>query len=236
MRFMTLTEMLTELRGETGISQNVAHGVASLEPQKALIRRVQEDLYLAHDWPHLRTEKIKTVPAGDRYAEIPTTFDPTGIESVWTKSSTGKWVPVAYGIGPIEYNLYSSDDGDQNFPVQRWATYYQSEDDVSTNMFEVWPIPNEDAQIMFRGRRALLPLDADDKTSTLDGPLIVLFAAAEILARQKAEDAGLKLQKALDRLRWLEKRYGNKDNRMANLAGGTPQRQLRPGIDYMTRR
>jgi hypothetical protein len=233
---MTLTEMVAELRAETGISQNVAHGVASLEPQKALLRRVQEDLYLAHDWPHLKTEATKSLDAGTRYAELPTTFDLTGIESVWTKDTTDDWVPVGYGISPLDYNDYDPDADEREFPIRRWQAYYQATDDVSTNMFEVWPLPLEDAVLLFKGRRAILPLTTDDKTSTLDGPLIVLMAAAEILARQKAEDAGLKLQKGLDRLKWLKARQRGGDTRTINMSGASAPRPLRPGIDYMPRR
>lgn len=237
MRFMTLAEMVDELRAETGVSQNAAHGLASRTPQEQLLRRVQEDLYLAHDWPHMKTERSKDVPEGARYLELPDTFEFSGLDAIYATDAAGKWFPLAYGITPAEYNRYDPDiEADRRFPIERWQTYLQAEDDVSTRMFEIWPVPDQDTMLLLRGRRALLPLDADDKKSSLDGPTIVLFAAAEILARQKAEDAGLKLQKAMDRLRWLKTRAGATDTRRANLAGGTAPRNLRPGLDYMPRR
>lgn len=236
MRYMTLTEMVDELRAETGISQNVAHGVASLDPQRALLRRVQEDLYLANDWPHLNTEAVKDVPEGGRYLELPTTFEFEGIQEAWTLDAADEWRPLGYGISPADYNDYDPEVvSDRTFPILRWQSYLQNVDDVSTRMFEVWPIPDRATKVLFRGRRALLPLDADDKRSTLDGPMIVLFAAAEILARQKSEDASLKLQKGLERMKWLKTRHRGPDTRQANMAGGSPAPRLRPGLDYMPR-
>lgn len=233
---MTLDEMVAELRAEAGISQNVAHGVASLEPQKSLLRRVQEDLYLAHDWPHLKTEATKDVDPGTRYLELPTTFEFEGVEQVFVRDTSGRWTPIHYGITPFDYNEYDPEDDERSDPILRWQSYFQSVDDVSTRMFEVWPLPQTATQLLFRGRRAILPLTAGDKTSTLDGPMIVLFAAAELLGRQKAEDAPIKLQRALDRLKWLKTRQRQPDTRQANMSGGNPAPALRPGIDYMPRR
>lgn len=236
MRFMTLAEMLSELRAEAGISQNVAHGVSSLEPQKALIRRTQEDLYLAYDWPHLKTQTTKSVSAGARYLELPSTFDFTSVENIWGRDESGDWQALGYGIEPEHYNDYSSDANERTFPIRRWQTYLQPTGDVSTRMFEIWPLPDRATELLVRGKRALLPLTADDQTSTLDGPLIVLFAAGELLARQKSEDAALKIQKGMDRLKWLKARQTAPDTRQANMAGGGAARSLRPGIDYMPRR
>jgi len=237
-RFMTLSEMVSDLRAETGISQNVAHGVASLEPQKQLLRRVQEDLYIAHDWPFLKTYADKSVNIGDRYLALPDNFEFAGLEAVYTKDTAGEWCPVEYGIGPADYNhLDPTVTADRRFPIERWNIYLQPTGDVSTRMLEIWPVPDKAAVLRFYGRRAILPLDeAGVNKSTLDGPMIVLFAAAEILARQKSEDASLKLQKALDRLKWLKGRYSGGDTRRANLSGGAHRPSLRPGIDYMPRR
>lgn len=236
MRIQTLSEMLADLRAEAGISQNIAHGVTAVEPHKALLRRVQEELYLAYDWPHLQTSTIVSVSAGTRYKAYPDTFTFDGIERAWTKDASDRWVPLGYGISTEELNVYDSDTDERAYPVRSWQNYMQPTGDTSNNMFEVWPIPDTDTSIKFEGKRAIFPLEADDKTSTLDGPVIVLFAAAELLARQKSDDAGLKLQKGMDRLRLLKIRQRGKNARPANLAGGSPQRVLRPGLDYMPRR
>lgn len=236
MRFQTLAQMLADLRAEAGISQNVAHGVTAVEPHKALLRRVQEELYLAYDWPHLQTSTILELDAGTRYKAYPDTFLFDGIESAWTKDTSGRWVPLGYGINPGDFNTYDSEDDERAFPIRKWQNYMQAEGDTANNMFEVWPIPDTDTVVKFAGKRSIFPLDEDDKTSTLDGPVIVLHAAAELLARHKADDAGLKLQRGQERLRLLKIRQRGKNARPANLAGGTTGRVLRPGLDYMPRR
>jgi len=237
MRIQTLTEMVADLRAEIGASQNVAHGLASIEPQKALIRRVQEDLYMAYDWPHLQTHADKALDAGTQYAAYPDAFTYLdGIETVVTQGSDGRWQPLAYGIDYSHYNLKNSEADERDFPIRRWQNYMQEDGDTNYNMFEVWPLPNVAATVRFYGKRGLFPLTDGDKKSTLDGPLIVLTAAAELLARQKGPDAGLKQAKAEMRLKWLKARQNNSGTRVANLSGRPSGAGLRPGIDYMPRR
>lgn len=251
MRYMTLRDMRDTLRDEANISRNVAHGVTQIDQQNRLLARVQEDLYLNYDWPHLQTTATKHLGALQRYAEYPTTFVFEGIDQVWwcQDPATQDWQPIGYGIGAEQLNEVDSDDGDSATNVQRWQNYMQpasgEEDppynppaitgDTSNNMFEVWPMPTDGGVLRFQGKRALLPLDSDDQTSTLDGPLIVLHAAAEILARQKAEDASLKLQLGRERLRLLRLRQSVNDTRVSNLSGHSAVRPLRPGIDYLNK-
>jgi hypothetical protein len=249
MRYMTLTEMRDELRDEANISRNVAHGVTQIEQQNRLLRRVQEDLYLNFDWPHLQATASVTLGMDQRFSAYPETFDFSGVSEVWWKKDTDTdWVPLGYGIGAAELNQVDSDLLETEEDVRRWQNYMQpavAEEhdpgplpvtgDTSNNMFEVWPIPTDGGVVRFVGKRKLFPLDAEDKTSTLDGPLIVLHAAAEILARQKSEDASLKLQLGRERLRLLRLRQTAPDTRQSNLAGGTTSRGLRPGIDYLRR-
>lgn len=236
MRFQTLAEMLTDLRGEAGISQNVAHGVTAIEPHKALLRRIQEELWLAFDWPHLNTSAPVTLLAGARYAAYPDTFIFDGIEDVSARGSDGRWFGLTYGIGPAELNYMDSDADARSFPITRWQNYMQPTGDTSNNMFEVWPIPDKDTAVRFTGKRSIFPLDTDDQTSTIDGPLIVLRAAAELLARQKSDDASVKMDAFMQRLKFLKLRQQNKTSVPGNLAGGPTRRPLRAGIDYMPRR
>jgi len=249
MRYMTLIEMRDMLRDEANISRNVAHGVTQIDQQNSLLRRVQEDLYLNFDWPHLRAVSTKEVPAGQRYTAYPDTFIFEGIDNVfWRLDTDDNWRLLEYGIGAAELNAVDSDNDEQEEAVRRWQNYMQPAEgeespdpeppitgDTLNNMFELWPVPSAGGYARFEGKRQLFPLDADDKTSTLDGPLIVLNAAAEILARQKSEDAAMKLQLGRERLRLLRLRQMNNDTRQSNLSGGSRGRPLRAGIDYLNR-
>jgi len=249
MRYMTLAEMRDMLRDEANISRSVSHGVTQIDQQNGLLRRVQEDLYLNFDWPHLQATATKQLGMAQRYAAYPDTFDFEGIGEVWWALDTDtEWKHIGYGIGAIELNDVDSDRGETQTNVKRWQNYMQpaagdvtpppdppDTGDTNYNMFEVWPVPTDGGMVRFEGKRKLFPLDAEDKKSTLDGPLIVLHAAAEILARQKSEDASLKLQLGRERLRLLRMRQTVTDTRVSNLSGGSSQRQLRPGLDYLNR-
>lgn len=238
MRYMTLTDMLDELRAEAGISQNVSHGVTQINPHKALLRRVQEELYLSFDWPHLQTSAVVDVDAGTRFDAYPENFVFEGVKEVWCKdldTAGARWLPVEYGIGSDELNAIDSDEDERKYPTARWQNYVNGEDDeTNQNMYEVWPVVDRNVRFRFVGRRALFPLiDGEDK-STIDAPTIILHAAAEILAKQKSEDASLKLGKAQERRRLLGIRQSASNNARTNLAStGSPRSGLRRGIDYI---
>jgi len=235
MRYMTLLELLDEVRVEARLSLNAAHGVQNTEPLKHRLRRIQEELYLAYDWPHLVTSQTKVVPAGGRYAEYPDKFSFEGIQSVHVRDdSSGRWLPVDLGITIADLNLHDSDADDRSFPPSKWQNYLSlAGEAVNTNMFEIWPIPDREATFRFAGRRALFPLVEDTDRTTLDGPLIALHAAVEILASQKAEDASLKLEKARERMRLIKMRQRAEKSGSINLAGQPARARLRPGLDYI---
>lgn len=234
MRLMTLADMVTELRAEARISSNLAHGVQNLPAQKALLRRIQEELYLAHDWPSLRMVKSLQVQAGSRYIEYPEGIDPFGLDHVYTRDSGNILRPLLYGIGIEQLNVRDSDEGAQGFPIARYQNYVSpAAETLNQNMFEVWPVPDRDTVLRFAGRRKLFPLINDGDVSTLDGPLIVLNAAAELLAGNKSEDAALKMQRAKDRLDLLKRRDKTSSSPTMSLSGGSKRRPPRPGIDYI---
>lgn len=233
MRTMLLPEMVSMLRAEARISQNVAHGVHLDAPHKSLLRRIHEELYDAAEWPHLRMNWTKELTTGTRYGQYPEGLSLGGINHVYLKDGA-TLRPLRYGIGIEEYNSIDSEEGAQSYPVRNWVSYLSpAAEEVSVDMFEVWPIPDQTVNLVFAGKRDLFPLLVDEDKSTLDGPLIVLHAAAEILAGQRSEDAQLKLQKAQARLDMLKKRQVSGDHRPLNFS--SPQRgpRLRPGIDYI---
>jgi hypothetical protein len=232
---MTLNEMLTQLRVEARISTNVAHGAHLNDNHVSLLRRTQEELYNAHDWPLLRMVQTQDIPAGTRYATYPDAMDFEGIREAYSLTTGSDWFEIGYGIEAEHMNIYDSDIDEQSNTVLRWQHYVSPEaESLNQNMFEVWPISNRDTKVRFAGKRKLYPLtNIETDRSTIDGPLIVLHAAAELLAGQRAEDAGLKLQKAQARLDLLRRRQSGPDNRRVNMASPSPRRMPRPGIDYI---
>lgn len=229
MQTMTLSEMLDGLRIETHISTLAAHGVDLPAKHAYLLNRVQNDLYHAHDWPHLKTHWDVAFAAGARTGALPTEVELEGIDGLAIKYSD-VWTPLVHGIGHAEMSTHNSDEDERSDPIRNWQLYTQPTGDANYNQIEVWPLPETATSVRIFGRRKCTKLvDTTDK-SVLDGYLVVLHAAAEILAAKKAEEASLKLQKAQERMRLLKIRQPMTEVNLSNPNRGP---NLRPGLDYI---
>lgn len=180
------------LRAESGQSTRSNVSVDSEDKWKKLLRRTQELLYHRYNWPHLKVVKSKTISAGARFYDAPSGLNLDRIEDVVTTWGNSL-PPITRGIGFDEYNAYDSEEDERADPVLRWDVRWTG----SATQIEVWPVPASDgAKVWFMGYRPLSSLIKDDDTADLDDQLIVLFAAAELLGRQKSQDAELKLSLA----------------------------------------
>jgi len=187
---------------------------------KYLLGRTQEELWTAFVWPDLVVRADVQMAAGQYIYSFPTspvamTYDM--VRETWTASGgDARWSTISYGI-------------DESCIVPGTGLNTQRADGVSAwdvagpNNFRVFPTPDTSADwIRFKGQQQLAPFLIDTDVSTLDATVIVMFAAAELLARAKAEDAANKMQKAQ---RHLTKLLGNKisaKNKITTLGGGSP--------------
>lgn len=194
-RGATLESLLTDLRAEVGQSTNPALGRNARDMLVTTIQRTQERLWQDYDWPHLRVRKDIQLQAGSRYYDFPTDIDIDRIEKIEIKYGS-IWQPVSYGFDESFFAIHDSDEDQRSDPVERWREY-------SASQFEVWPMPatngdatNLDRYLRVTGISNLSALVAESDTADLDDRLIVLYAAAEVLARQKATDAQAKLELA----------------------------------------
>lgn len=212
-----LQVMVKNLRAEVGHSLSTAQGVNSVDTLKYMLQRTQEELWTAFQWPELVLRVDTLLLAGQYLYNFPATMTFEQIRSAWRSySGDTSWTELGYGIdedkiSPGGANSWRSD------PIQVW-------DVDAGGQFRVWPTPDKatGAYIRFKGNKPLSVFVADADTCTLDDNLIVLFAAAEILARAKAEDAANKMQKAQ---RHLQKLLGAKISakmRVSTLGGGSP--------------
>lgn len=185
-RGKTLAQLVSALKAETGESTLVSVGVGALPALQEKIRRTQEFLYDDYDWPHLKVFVSKTMTAGQRYYDIPTEINYERILKAvhwWNDEPT----PIERGIGFDHYAQYHSDDDERADPVLAWDIRWRS----TVEQIEVWPIPDSSGDtIQFEAIRKLRALTADSDVADIDDRLIVLTAAADILARQKAPGAG----------------------------------------------
>jgi hypothetical protein len=131
--------------------------------------------------------------AGTRYYSIPeSTIDIDRMEKQqWVKLANGIRYPVKFGIGQQQYSAYNSETTEFD-PVRRFDFVDQS----GTRKLEVWPLPQSVQTLLLSGTLPITAMSSDSATCVIDDLLLVLFSAAEILARDKAADAQAKLAKA----------------------------------------
>lgn len=230
-RGVTLAQMRVDLRAEIGHSLNAAHGTNSEATQNYLLRRTQEALFETFDWPMRKIYRDVNFNAGTQYIDYPTDVIFERINTVWvstTSTSNEHWQPMGYGITPEMLNIHSSASGARSWPVSNW------QHNPDQDKIEIWPLPTKAGTIKIEATLGLAPLVDNTDVCTLDSNMIVLFTAASVLARQKSEDAALKLSEAQDYKRRLIAQISSDKSGGFVLGGGLsrPGRQ-RVGLDYI---
>ena len=224
-RGKTLAELVSDLKAETGESTLVSVGIGNLPAIQQKIRRTQETLYDEFDWPHLKIFVSKTMTAGQRFYDLPTEINYERILNVahWYNDLP---TPIGRGIGFDHYSQYNSDADDRADPVLAWDVRWRS----TVEQIEVWPIPATSGDtIQFEAIRKLRALTADADVADLDDRLIVLYAAADILARQGAKDAQRIAALALARFNKL-KGLAQAGSPMVTLGGTSQPRKPRDHV------
>jgi len=238
-----LRDMLTDLRAEVGHSTNVAHGVNDRETLIYYLNRTQIQLYQDYDWPQLVVDRDVPIYDGQRYYDYPVDLAFDDINHIWVLIDT-VYCELSYGIGPAEFTQWNSDDGFKSWPPRKWMH------NADTNMFELWPVPDTTAGgfvpgpphaaiVRLRGTKTIVKMVNDSDQATLPDNLIVLFSAVEILQRDDAKDAALKLNKANEAMRRHRVRQFSHKSRTVVIGGGGGDAQSRSarypvlGLDYI---
>jgi hypothetical protein len=206
MRGVLLRDCLRSLRAEIGHSTSVVTGMNAEDALVTTLERTQKRLWEEWDWPHLMVRRIVPMAAGSRYYNVPADLYFEKIRKAEIRYS-GEWRPVEPGIDECHYLICDSDIGQRSHPVER---YQVTEDPQDTGgnvdgrgMVEVWPIPDSnyspetlEGALRFHGIRTIRRFSEPTDRCELDDSLIVLYSAAEILARQRSADAEIKLAHA----------------------------------------
>lgn len=194
MRGVTLGKMIDDYRAETGLSLNPSMNTQQRDVQVKLLQRVQERLWEEFTWPHLRVWRDVPITAGQRYYDTPVDLHIDRLEKIEVYRDSD-WHRLNPNLDTFDYNTYNSDLGERSWPPCEWRI---TEDEQT----EIWPISDRskttglEGTIRFTGIKKLAPFIANDDRCDLDGTIIVLFAAAESLARAGAKDAQVKLDQA----------------------------------------
>src|SRR5881628_3578352 len=180
-----LSDMLSDLRAEIGHSTNIVHGINDRDTLLYYLNRTQVRLYQEYDWPQLIVHRDTPLSPGQQFYVYPTDLAFDDITNVWL-FAPGPLNEVFYGIGPREMAFSNPQLGQQSWPTRRWMH------NPDQAMFEVWPVPDGSAAtiapfLRMWGTKTVAKMVNDSDLSTLPVNLIVLFSAAELLARDGAK-------------------------------------------------
>jgi hypothetical protein len=207
MRGQTVAQLLSELRAECGYSQNQAHGINNRDSLVQTMKRTQRRLWSGWDWTHLRVSRDMPAVEGMRYYQCPVDLTYERIECAEFKFG-GQWVPLRHGINERNYSIYDPRVNQRSWPIERWDIAEDLDDTAGTidnrSVIELWPVPSDsgiaggdlEGNIRFTGIRNLNRFEQDSDRCDLDGDLIVLYSAAEVLMRDRKDDAQAKGQLA----------------------------------------
>jgi len=241
-RGTTLANLRLMLRAEIGQTMSVSSATQGDATLNMKLANTQGLLATMHAWDFLEDEWSVAFATGDRYKTLASLTSLSPASSAAGIDFGGRltvevrfnncWLPVIQGIGAREYNVMDSDAGLAMDPIQRWRVATNTTD-TTANLIEVWPIPQTAQTLRLTGTRELVALTTDASKADLDDMLIVLFTAADILARNEMPDANLVLKKANNLLASLVASDGARDEAIvlgANLRERATRRRVVPMV------
>jgi hypothetical protein len=137
-----------------------------------------------------------TINPGQRYYDPPTGIDLLHLDKPQFTVNANWRYQVSFGINTNDYNIFNSPLGVTAIPIMRWDLVNVDSGNGPQLQIEVWPISSAGQTLEFSGIMPVVPMVADSDTCVIDDLALVLFTAAEILAKRGSGDAGAKLTKA----------------------------------------
>ena len=224
-RGTTLAILINDLRSEIGHSLQPNLGKSTRDVLVNVLQRTQRRLWEDYGWPFLRVIRDIEISTNQRYYDLPSDMTFERIEKAEFKHGD-YWTKLDYGIGARQYNQFDSDRGITSYPVQCYDAH-------ENNQIEIWPIPTNDSttstkqgMVRFHGIKNLGGLISETDTADLDDQLIILYASAEMLARQKQADSQNKLAQAQSHYARLKARLSKTETFV--IGGGEPEGMYRP--------
>jgi hypothetical protein len=231
MAVKTLGELVTDVRAEAGHALTASQGLNAVETLKHILRRTQEELWVAFQWPQLQIRADLQIVAGQTEYAYPAELQFEQIRAVYyAQPKSHTWLPVQYGI-PEDAILPEGIAAQKGTTIEFWETTAHEPPRI-----RIWPEPVNPGYMRLKGMKPLKEMVDTDDYCTLDATAITLFAAEELLIRAKAADAQAKGDKAQ---RHLKRLLGNQTSAKMKITTFGAQRSdqynhgLRPGLDYI---
>ena len=223
---IALSVIRTEVLIEAGFGTAAGSAAFSQERITQMINRTERLMYEMDDWGTLNFEETVTAAADTQNHTLPTDLLFGNIQFAHVEYGD-QWLPLTHGISAEDRALYDSTQ--RSSPAQKWEVVGGV---VPVAQFELWPIGAAAQDVLFSGQKTLGTMADENDTCTLDADIIVLRCAAEILGRDKKDDAALKLTMARGLTNAITKKLGSTKTETINQAN-KPSNILRPGIDYI---
>lgn len=195
---MTLRDLLRQVRVETGQSLDPAHGPDQDHLTSHILSRIQRQLAHQFDWPVLSVQgqlqliagqklySVQAIPALPDYLQKTYDFQNGHIDQI----CLGNHILTKLSASAIRADLSL-----RGMPTS-WS--------FAGNSLLIWPTPDQHSPALtIYGKRAVAPLCEPTDRSDLDGDLLVLFCAAEILMDIHQGKAKHKLSQASHHLQTL---------------------------------
>lgn len=202
----TLVNLRKMLNAELGAEMDETISPANVANQNQLFNNQQKFLVNQHVWLLGKVRVELALTKGTQYYAVPAGVDMDRLDLPLYTNVNGFRYRLRYGIGQNEYNYWDSARGMQSTPVFAWDQLLVA----GVKQIEVWPIPLVAQTLMLSGTAALVDLVNDSDTCVIDDLILVLFTAAELLARQGNGDAQAKLEKAKAALSSLRAAFPSK--------------------------
>jgi len=188
----TLVQLRKMLNAEIEDEIDETISNAGITRKNQLLNNMQQFLWNQHDYLRGKVRVEAPIPADTQYCDLPTGIDLDHLDKP-TYVLMNNWrYEVQFGIKVTDYNVFNSSLGVKSQPIYKFD--FVNVD--GTLMMEVWPISTVDQTLELSGILPLTQMVSDSDTCVVDDMAIVLFVAAEILAKRGAGDAQAKLAKA----------------------------------------
>lgn len=212
----TLVNLRKMLNAECGEEMDETISPARVAINNQLLNNQQSFLANQHAYLLGKVRVQLTAVVGQQYYDLPSGIDFDRLDKPEFTNVANFRYRIAFGITQEHYNLFRSDLGVQSSPVMRW-------DLVNTTklQIELWPIPSMAQTIMLSGVLPITQMTTDASTCVIDDMALVLFTAAEILARKQSPDTAAKAEKARAYLQSLKASYPSQFDKF-NIAGKPP--------------
>ena len=202
MHRMTLRDLLRQVRVETGQSLDPAHGLDQDLLTTHLLTRIQRQLAEQVDWPILTVQGCLTTAAGQKLYTLDAIAATRAPSNIFYDFRTGQITKICldkYQLAHLSPTSLPTDLDKRGSP-KAWS--------LSGDSLLLWPTPDHRCPTLtLFGKRAVAPLKAPTDFCDLDGDLLVLFCAAEIMMDSHQSKARHKLSQAANHLMRLRAQF-----------------------------